>query len=85
MSPYTCLSSRWTRILPQTKGISKEAGSDLSVRPVCEWICIITRNTCAKGNESDGIDRVLEVDKAAQVAGNVTDDGREDANGSDGG
>ena len=55
------------------------------MRPVCEWICIITRNTCAKGNESDGIDRVLEVDKAAQVAGNVTDDGREDANGSDGG
>merc|ERR1712200_97134 len=34
-----------------------------------------------RANESNGIDGVLEVDEAAKVAGNITDDCRAQANG----
>ena len=34
-----------------------------------------TRNRSSKSNKGDGIDTILEVDEAAEMAGDITDDG----------
>ena len=42
------------------------------------------RNWCAKSHEGDGVHCVLQVDVAAELAGDVGDDGRHEADGADG-
>ena len=40
---------------------------------VCETLA--TRHAGSKGNKCDGIDSIFEVDKAAKMAGDISDDG----------
>ena len=44
----------------------------LSIKLVCETLG--TRHAGSKSNKCDGIDAVFEVDKAAKVASNISDD-----------
>ena len=45
----------------------------LSIMLVCETLA--TRHAGSKGNKCDGIDSIFEVDKAAKMAGDISDDG----------
>ena len=38
------------------------------------FICLQTRNWGAQSHEGNGIDTILEVNEASEMAGNVTDD-----------
>jgi len=42
---------------------------------------ISTRYAGAKGNKCNCVDAVLEVDEAAEMAGDITDDGGEETDG----
>ena len=43
-----------------------------------------TRHTGAKGNKGDSVDRILKVNEATQVAGNIANDSSADTNHADG-
>ena len=45
---------------------------------------ILTRHGGSQGDEGDGVDAVLEVNEAAEMAGNVSDDSGTHAHSSDG-
>ena len=46
--------------------------------------CILTRYASSKGNETDGVDTILEVNEAAEMAGNVSDNGSDQTDGGNG-
>ena len=48
------------------------------------FICLQTRNWGAQSHEGNGVDAVLEVNEAAEMAGNVSDDGGAEPDSSDG-
>ena len=54
-------------------------------RPISSWEqCILTRYASSKGNKTDGVDTILEVNEAAEMAGNVSDNGSDSSNGGNG-